>query len=297
MGFEFYNASKVLLYTGEVERHEVVSLDIHPSGSCTQSCVWCRYPKFNKQLELGPLKPRYPKLRGVRVTGGGEPLLNEGLLSVLPVWKSEGLEIGLETNGSLVNKPMAEAIAQNCRYCRLSLDASTPETYHRLHRGGDWDTTMKALHLLKDAGVRELGISYLVVEDNIAEIPKLLDLPVMPSYFHFKPLIGNAPLPVSVRGGCIIRDELVPRTIIPIKYDRLLAELYSLPSIPCYMSQTIRVLGADGNEYVCCEHAYEEEFFATSWNGDTSKCTTCRYAKYNKLLHLYNTGELSEGLL
>lgn len=299
MEFDFYNPSKVLLYIDELRKSEIVSLDIHPSGSCNQECVWCRYPKSNEQLTLKTLrlKEKYPKLRGVRVTGGGEPTLNKGLPDALRLWRQQGLEIGIETNGVLIDEGLAEAIANNCRYCRVSLDAATPETYNRLHRRDDWMKVMTALTILNDAGVKELGISYLVVEENCREIPLLLNLPIQPTYLHFRPLIGSVSLPVSIKAADVINRELMARTTIPIKYDRLLADLYAVPSIPCRITRITRVLGADGKEYVCCEHAYEDGFAVGIWNGDSRDCTSCRYAEYNKILHLFESGRLSEGLL
>ncbi|HQG35521.1 MAG TPA: radical SAM protein, partial [Syntrophales bacterium] len=137
---KFYDAGKVLLYLRELEAKVPVFIEVHPSLACNHNCVWCRYDHSDQELSydyLMNLLVKYPRVRGVRITGGGEPLMNKNIITFIRECFNRGIQTGIETNGSLLNDEDIDTISRCCRYCRISLDAATPETHRALHRTDD----------------------------------------------------------------------------------------------------------------------------------------------------------------
>jgi len=98
---------------------------------CNFRCPYCHNPqlvlprRYQLPLEnqdvLKLLKERYGRLDGVVITGG-EPLLQEGLVSFLYKLKSFGYEVKLDTNGSragilkkLIDRKLVDYIAMDIK--------------------------------------------------------------------------------------------------------------------------------------------------------------------------------------
>lgn len=74
--------------------------------------------------------------RVVRLTGTGEPLLNKDIEKFIVYGKSKGVQIGLITNGSLLNDKNIETFLGNdIDIIEISVDASDEETYARIREG------------------------------------------------------------------------------------------------------------------------------------------------------------------
>jgi len=145
-----------------------ITVDTDPSNRCNFSCQWCNadivIKKGNQegcQKELS--KDQLFRLSdfyadwGVRsscVAGGGESLMNRATPDFLIHLRSNGVEPGLITNGSLINSRTAEIIAKNCRWVGFSMDAGTAGTYN----------TAKGLTPTSDMFQRVLHNIHAVVE-------------------------------------------------------------------------------------------------------------------------------------
>lgn len=294
---KFYSNAKVLCYIRELENRQPVHLEIHPSMSCNHKCLWCRYPHSKNQLTYHHMISKlnkYPRVKGVLLSGGGEPLVNKNTVQFIRECGRRGVQVGLNTNGGLLTDDNIKVIARNCWYCRISLDAATPKTYKLVHGSLDFHRILDNIRKLRDHDIRELGISYLVTEDNVGEIEELATLHLPVDYIHFKPLIeGIKPL---------VKDEAVMRLKrleekINIRWDRILQDDTCNNKIPCRITSLIRLIGGDGLEYTCCEKAYQPKFESGKWFGDTSECLSCRYNGYNEVLESYYDGGMAKEFL
>lgn len=289
-GFHIYNPSKVLLYAKEVDNKECVFLELHPSTKCNHRCIWCRYWGMSKGSNLSidymkDLLVKYPKVKGVRISGGGEPLMNPATEEAIKFFGEKGIKIGLETNGALLNDINIQTIGKYCQYCRISLDAATKETYKYVHGKDDFDSVIENIRKLSRSDIPEIGVSYLVTKDNVDEIRRISDLQMPINYIHFKPLIGG--LAERIKTLAVGQIHLLQEKIYyDAKYDRILKDYYFNKNIKCKITNIIRVIGGDGKEYVCCEHAYEPDFEVRVWDGSTEKCKQCRYNPYNEILDM-----------
>jgi len=290
-GFPIYNPSKVLLYTKEIEKKQPVFIELHPSTACNHKCIWCRYWGMSKGNTLSldymeSILNKYPKIKGVRITGGGEPLVNKNTPCIIEIFGQQGIKIGIESNGALFDDNSIEKVGKYCQYARISLDAATKETYKKVHGKDDFDKVIDNIKKLSKTNLPELGVSFLVTKHNVDEIPKLADLDLPVNYVHLKPLIEGIDKRTRITSLGLIRI-LNDNVHYDIKYDRILADYYFNKNVKCKITNIIRVIGGDGKEYVCCEHAYEPDFEVGKWNGSTDKCKQCRYNPYNETIDMY----------
>ena len=112
----------------------------------------------------------------VLILSGGEPLLHPDLFAIAARAKAMGFYVGLSSNGTLVDAPLADRIAATgFDYVGISLDGLRA-THDRFRgRVGSFDLSLGGLRLCRDRGVR-VGARYTMTEDNAQDLPALLRL-------------------------------------------------------------------------------------------------------------------------
>ena len=91
---------------------------------------------------------------------GGEPLCGDRFLELLDYATDLGYQIGLSTNGVLVDSKFAETAKRNNINVQISLDG-TDESSHEYVRGkGTWDKAINALQILNEYDVDILNCLY-----------------------------------------------------------------------------------------------------------------------------------------
>jgi heme d1 biosynthesis protein len=112
----------------------------------------------------------------VLILSGGEPLLRPDLFEIAVRAKKLGFYVGLSTNGTLIDAPLARRIgALGFDYVGISLDGLR-ETHDRFRRKeGAFDASLAALRLCRDEGVK-VGLRFTVTQDNAADLPALIEL-------------------------------------------------------------------------------------------------------------------------
>jgi len=111
------------------------------------------------------------------VLSGGEPLLREDIFGVAAYAVALGLQVGLATNGTLIDETMADRIAcSGMRVAAVSLDSANPESHNR-KRGqkGCYEQAVKGIVNLKNAGV-PVQINTTVTSENLNEMEGIYNL-------------------------------------------------------------------------------------------------------------------------
>jgi len=195
--------------------HSPISINLDLTSACNYSCLFCvdsRLINAGKTLALEDIKKLIDTLHShgllsVILIGGGEPTLHPDFEAVVETIKSKGIQIGIVTNGSRLEK--IEAIADRLEekdWVRISIDAGNDETFKELHH----PRTKLTLHqiLEKAKKIKEknprvsLGYSYVIVWEgvdidgkrlspNIQEMPRAAELARKFSfdYISFKPCL------------------------------------------------------------------------------------------------------------
>jgi heme d1 biosynthesis radical SAM protein NirJ len=110
------------------------------------------------------------------ILSGGEPLLSPHLWPLAQRASELGFHLGLSTNGTLIDAPMADRIAAHgFDYVGISLDGlgATHDRFRRLE--GAFDASLAALRLLRERGVH-IGMRYTHTAMNAQDLPPLLEL-------------------------------------------------------------------------------------------------------------------------
>jgi MoaA/NifB/PqqE/SkfB family radical SAM enzyme len=119
-------------------------------------------------------------IKAIVFSGGGEPLLHPKISDAIRLARKLGLDIGLFTNGLLLNGDVAQTIAECCDWMRINLAAVTPDVYVKYH-GVDYinfEKVKKNLSdfntLVKDSKSKTIvGIGATINYENISEVAKL----------------------------------------------------------------------------------------------------------------------------
>jgi len=112
----------------------------------------------------------------VLLFSGGEPLLREEVFAWASAAAAAGLRPSLSTNGTLITDAVAARIRDaGFAYVGVSLDGTGK--IHDAFRGekGAFKRALAGLRAAKKAGLRT-GVRFTVCAQNLAELPKVLDL-------------------------------------------------------------------------------------------------------------------------
>jgi MoaA/NifB/PqqE/SkfB family radical SAM enzyme len=161
-----------------------IVIDLDPTTLCNLACPECISTSvlnthYFTEKRLSELAYEFASLevRAVILIGGGEPLLHSGTPKAIQILASNGIRVGLVTNGTLLDKYL-DTIAEYVNWTRVSVDAGTPETYQMFRPSKSGKNTFhkvisnmeKTIKLAK--GV--VGYSFLIMtrrdlNGNIAE--------------------------------------------------------------------------------------------------------------------------------
>ena len=157
-----------------------LSVNLDLTTACNFSCPHCVDSTILNQGESLSLETvrdtietlRSKGLRSVILLGGGEPTLHKGFGEVVRVVKDRGLQIGIVTNGSKLERVVKGVdLLQGKDWVRLSLDAAYEETFQALHRPRTEVTLQKILSQAKELKEKNpsvsLGYSFVIVWEGI----------------------------------------------------------------------------------------------------------------------------------
>ncbi|MCX7897602.1 MAG: heme d1 biosynthesis radical SAM protein NirJ [Rhodocyclaceae bacterium] len=110
------------------------------------------------------------------ILSGGEPLMRPDFFAIARHAKALGFYTALSTNGTLIDAPLAEEIADvGFDYVGISLDG-LEETHDRFRRmPGAFRKSLSALRLCRDAGLK-VGVRFTLTRENYADLSALLRL-------------------------------------------------------------------------------------------------------------------------
>lgn len=295
-----------------------VSVELTLTNACNLNCVYCSDAMLRKrqgireQVALNDINRLFKDLaeggtKGIVLEGGGEPTIYSRFIEVVDCAVSNGLAVGLITNGT---KHLDGDILRKFEWIRVSLDASTAEEY-KILKGVDCyeDVINNISNYVKYCPT--VGVGYVVTSQNLSQIEALVlrlrELKV--SYVQFRPVVDN--------------DKLYPKNV-DLSYLKFYAskdfgiQVEGMTEnaesgnhgLPCHASSITSVISGDGSVYICGRlNVYEwikpigniiHNTFHDIWNGEERKrqiemindadfcsknCPQCRISKFNLLFH------------
>ena len=267
-----------------------ITCEIDPSNACNLNCSFCMYGKdLKKNRDILPweiyrnliTELKTLGVKSICFTGGGEPLMNPRFNDMVSEANSLGFEIGLITNGTLLDR------VENLDYfkfIRISLDAYDEKSYDKIKGKYLFNTVIRNIEDAVSSEKTDIGISYVVCEENVNGIEKIQETlsETGIKYIQFKPAWingGKFELPENVNGNkAIVTDRYIAKD-----------------NLSCLIAGLIGIVGADSKVYFCCQYRLNKKFclgnlvedsFWNLWKNrkeimpDISKCPQCRYENY-----------------
>jgi MoaA/NifB/PqqE/SkfB family radical SAM enzyme len=115
--------------------------------------------------------------------GFGEPLAHPHLLPIISAARAAGVEVELITNGILLTETVARTLVEvGVRRLWVSIDGATPESYADVRLGDALPlvienlTRLKALRARSESQGPNLGIAFVAMQRNIADLPEVIRL-------------------------------------------------------------------------------------------------------------------------
>lgn len=180
-----------------------VSINLDLTTACNFSCPHCvdsGIINSGRQLDLEQVKKSLDTLKAhgllsVILLGGGEPTLYRGFGEVVRYSKEIGLQVGIVTNGSKLQrvKDVAHLLGKH-DWLRLSLDAATQETFDKLHRpktGVQLNDILENAREIKSQNPGlSLGYSFVIMWEGL----EMNGLPIAPNIDEMQKAAGLAAL-------------------------------------------------------------------------------------------------------
>lgn len=162
---------------------KVTGLRIALTPRCNLNCIYCHHegevkPDGEISDEMVASVARAAAKLGVRSIKftGGEPLLRHNLAGLIREMPQE-LNLSLTTNGILLAEQARSLAKAGLDRVNVSLDSLDPETYMAITGGqeGDLEKVLAGIDAALDAGLTPIKLNIVVLKENEAEIPDLID--------------------------------------------------------------------------------------------------------------------------
>ena len=162
---------------------KVTGLRIALTPRCNLNCIYCHHegevkPDGEISDEMVASVARAAAKLGVRSIKftGGEPLLRHNLAGLIREMPQE-LNLSLTTNGILLAEQARSLAKAGLDRVNVSLDSLDPETYMAITGGqeGDLEKVLAGIDAALDAGLVPIKLNIVVLKENEAEIPDLID--------------------------------------------------------------------------------------------------------------------------
>ena len=167
------------------------------TGACNLRCRMClvRYsPAVGRREgalsyeDFLALVEGLPELRKLTLQGLGEPLLSPHLLDMVRHAASRGVEVGFNSNGTLLTRPVAEELVEaGLGWLHVSLDGATAATYEEVRHGTDFRarsgqfdrvvSNLRGLVAARNGAERpRIQLVFVAMRRNVRELPALVEL-------------------------------------------------------------------------------------------------------------------------
>lgn len=304
-----------------------ISGEIQPTDQCNNNCSFCHFRHLHKEGQslsyeemtniLTQIKDEGQK--AIVFSGGGEPLKNNETPGAVEFANKIGLDVGFITNGQLITPSTADILVKNCMWVRVSLSATTRETFKIIRGVDNFEITLEGIKTLLSAKKKmksdvTIGLQWIYTQqDPIINLIKFIRHWASGKGIDYIQLLCEQSFDESrlrqQRGLAKIAQYLQNKqqkdpAIIYSKADDLRLPNFGRDYNTCEGHWFTNAVGADGKIYICCNLIGQEEFafgnlktetFKDAWYSqkrrdiaasiDVERCMhLCKHHEVNKLL-------------
>lgn len=141
--------ARTLLFSAvNVVRQRPILAIFDVTKRCNQRCPMCNIPNNScEELSLAEIKTLAAALRkfgvGYVFLQGGEPLIRKDVTQIADAFIAEGIKPTVITNGVLLNRETAQALARRRCNVAISLDSLDAQRYRKLRGTDDMDVVVQ----------------------------------------------------------------------------------------------------------------------------------------------------------
>ena len=146
--------------------------------ACNLECVHCLSSSGRRdprELTTDEAKAVLDELHDLQVfyvnIGGGEPMIRRDFFELLEYSIGHGIGVKFSTNGAFIDADKARRLAaMDYLDIQISLDGTDAVTNDAVRGEGSYDTAIRAMDHLRDAGFGEFKISVVVTRHNVDQL-------------------------------------------------------------------------------------------------------------------------------
>ncbi|MBF0398971.1 MAG: radical SAM protein [Desulfobacterales bacterium] len=293
--------------------HMIIGL----TNCCNHSCIWCYgYQTIASHFNNNQFVPAelitktvheavQLGLRSLSLVGTGEPTLHPQFDKIIRELKKIGVDIGLFTNGSLIDNYKTDAIIDTHTFIRLSCSAANIDEHNFIHhagrKGNDFNKIVHNIENIiqkrKDKRFPTIGVQFSVNQHNWHSILTACKLwkEVGVDYFSLKPVYKHpnvseheenyAPYEKVKESMELARALEDKKFKVYAKYEQFDKVINHSPKSrgydKCHGQSFCTFLDPDGSLFICGNLHGIKEFivgnviesgsFKSAWNGDRRK--------------------------
>jgi radical SAM protein with 4Fe4S-binding SPASM domain len=183
----------IIVFINEGMELPLKQLNIPVTDRCNLKCKMCPRQGTENLAEvdipddvLKPLLGMSKDLSCVLLQGLGEPLLYKDIFNVISLLKSEmneNSEVGLTTNGTLLNENTTRKLLNSgLDFLYFSVDAASKATYETIRIGADFGQVIRnirqcvAYRETSGLGKPRFMMNFVIMQQNLQEIPAFAEL-------------------------------------------------------------------------------------------------------------------------
>lgn len=291
----------------------LAKLYIEPTSSCNLDCRTCIRNVWDEPQgmmseavfsRVGEGLQAFSPIPSVFFGGFGEPLFHPNIVKMIARLKALGITVELITNGTLLTRELSrELIEAGLDTLWVSLDGATPESYADIRLGAALPEVLEnlahfrqitnerygteSLHSLFPISRTKLGISFVAMKRNIADLPAVINIGHQFDAEHF--MVTNV-LPYTRE---MIDEVLYYRTLINDYKHGNIPEIDAdeITRTPVY--QAMRNLYGNWSGFNTESVRNRCPFIsngagAISWDGNLSPCLPLLHSHTSYIGFLYN---------
>ena len=158
-----------------------ISLEIELTKNCNQKCIHCwNESGKGSAISLGKLEEIVDEFRekgeqDLKLTGG-EPLSHPSFFNFVEYSKERGVRnIGVATNGSLINENNVGFLSRYINQLNISLHGATEENHNKITRSHNYQKVTRVISLCNDYRLNPV-INFTIMGKNKSEIEAMFKL-------------------------------------------------------------------------------------------------------------------------
>ncbi|MEU1295477.1 mycofactocin radical SAM maturase [Streptomyces sp. NPDC005840] len=152
--------------------------------ACNLACTHCLSSSGRRdprELTTREAKAVIDELEAMQVfyvnIGGGEPTLRPDFWELLDYATAHRVGVKFSTNGARITPDAARRLAANDYVdVQISLDGATPDVNDAVRGPGSYDTAVRAMRNLADAGMKNFKLSVVCTRHNIPQLDGFAEL-------------------------------------------------------------------------------------------------------------------------